>query len=82
MGNHGVSVTAPTVAEAFEDLYFLERAARIYLLALSSGEPLNVMPDDLAQKTADGWQPYNNQAFEHFDYLKRQLDKTDPSFRD
>src|ERR1700688_1213787 len=28
LGNHGVLVTAPTVAEAFEDLYFFERAAR------------------------------------------------------
>ncbi len=82
MGNHGVSVSAPTVAEAFEDLYFLERAARIYLIALSTGEALNIMSDELAQKTASGWLPYKSQAFEHFEYLKRQLDKTDPSYRD
>ncbi|MDF2388336.1 class II aldolase/adducin family protein, partial [Nostoc ellipsosporum NOK] len=82
MGNHGVTVTGQTVAEAFEDLYFVERAAKILMLAYSTGQPLNVMCDDLARKTADGWLPYKDQAFAHFDYLKRQLDRTDPSYRD
>lgn len=82
MGNHGVTVVGATVAEAFEELYFVERAAKILVLAYSTGQPLNVMSEELAQKTADGWMPYNDQAFAHFDYLKRQLDKTDPSYRD
>lgn len=82
MGNHGVTTTGATVAEAFEELYFIERAAKILVLAYSTGQPLNVMSDELAQKTADGWLPYKDQAFAHFDYLKRQLDKTDRSFRD
>ncbi|WP_062221158.1 class II aldolase/adducin family protein [Aureimonas sp. D3] len=81
MGQHGVSVTGPTVAEAFENLYFLERAAKVLVLAYSTGQPLNVMSEELARKTADGWLPYNDQAFAHFDYLKRQLDKADASYR-
>jgi ribulose-5-phosphate 4-epimerase/fuculose-1-phosphate aldolase len=81
MGNHGVSVSGRTVAEAFEELYFVERAAKVLVLAYSTGQPLNVMPDDLAQKTAEGWLPYSDQAFAHFEYLKRQLDKADPSYR-
>lgn len=82
MGNHGVTVTGRTVAEAFEDLYFIERAAKTLILAYSTGQPLNVMSDALAQKTYEGWLPYNDQAFAHFDYLKAQLDKSDPSYRD
>lgn len=82
MGNHGVTVTGATVAEAFEDLYFVERAAKVLILAYSTGQPLNIMDDELARKTADGWLPYNDQAFAHFDFLKRQLDKIDPSYRD
>jgi len=82
MGNHGVTVTGRTVAAAFEDLYFVERAAKILVLAYSTGQPLNIMSEELAQKTADGWLLYNDQAFAHFDYLKRQLDKTDTSYRD
>ncbi|WP_029348361.1 MULTISPECIES: SDR family NAD(P)-dependent oxidoreductase [Mesorhizobium] len=31
------------------------------------------------RRKADGWLPYNDQVF---DYLKRQLDKIDPSYRD
>jgi ribulose-5-phosphate 4-epimerase/fuculose-1-phosphate aldolase len=81
MGNHGITVTAPTVAEAFEDLYFFERAAKTLMLAYSSGQPLNVMPDDLAAKTAKGWEDYRGQAFAHFEALKGMLDRKDPSYR-
>lgn len=82
MGNHGVSVSAETVAEAFEKLYFLEKAAQTMMLAHGSGQPLNVLSDAVARKTAAGWIPYRGMAFAHFDHLKRQLDKTDPSWRD
>jgi ribulose-5-phosphate 4-epimerase/fuculose-1-phosphate aldolase len=82
MGNHGVTVSAPTVAEAFENLYFFERAAKTLILAYSTGQPLNVMSDEIAEKTAEGWRAYNDMAFAHFDFLKSHLDKIDPSYRD
>lgn len=82
MGNHGVTVTGETVAEAFEYLYFFERAAKTLMLAYASGQPLSVMSDALAQKTAEDWLPYRGMAFAHFDYLKSTLDRTDPSYRD
>lgn len=82
MGNHGVSVSAPTVAEAFEKLYFLEKAAQTMMLALGSGQPLAVLSDEVAERTAEGWKAYRGMADAHFDHLKRQLDKTDPSWRD
>ena len=81
MGNHGVTATGETVAEAFEDLYFFERAARTLILAYSTGKPLNVLSDGIAEKTAEGWLAYKGMAFAHFDYLKAQLDKADPSYR-
>ena len=82
MSNHGVSVAAATVAEAFEELYFLERAAKTMMLAYSSGQALNVMDDDLAEKTALAWADYRGMADAHFEYLKAELDKSDASFRD
>jgi ribulose-5-phosphate 4-epimerase/fuculose-1-phosphate aldolase len=82
MGNHGLTVTAGTVAEAFEQLYFFERASRTLMLAYASGQPLNVMSDRIAEKTAEGWREYNGMAFAHFEALKAMLDKTDPSYRD
>lgn len=82
MGNHGVSVSGDTVAEAFEKLYFLEKAAQTMMLAYASGQPLNVLSDAVAQKTAEGWHAYRGMAFAHFDHLKAELDKTDRSWRD
>jgi ribulose-5-phosphate 4-epimerase/fuculose-1-phosphate aldolase len=81
MGNHGVLVIAPTVAEAFEELYFLERACRTLVLAYSTGQPLNVMPHELAEQTARDWEAYSGMAFAHFEELKRTLDLKDGSYR-
>lgn len=81
MGNHGVTVAAATVAEAFEELYFFERAAKTLLLAYASGQPLNVMSPAVASKTAASWKNYGGMAFAHFDHLKATLDEQDPSFR-
>jgi ribulose-5-phosphate 4-epimerase/fuculose-1-phosphate aldolase len=81
MGNHGVTVSAPTVAEAFENLYFFERAAKTLILAYSTGQPLNIIPDDIAAKTAESWRAYNDMAFAHFDFLKRTLDQKDATYR-
>jgi ribulose-5-phosphate 4-epimerase/fuculose-1-phosphate aldolase len=82
MGNHGVLVAGATVAEAFEDLYFLERACQTLVLAYSTGQKLNVMPADIAEKTARGWEDYRGMAFAHFADQKRLLDRTDPSYAD
>jgi ribulose-5-phosphate 4-epimerase/fuculose-1-phosphate aldolase len=80
MGNHGVLVVAPTVAEAFHDLYYLERACQTLVLAYSTGQTLNVMPPALAERTARDWDDYNDMAFAHFAEMKRLLDRRDASY--
>ena len=80
MGNHGVLVVAPTVAEAFDDLYYLERACRTLVLAYSTGQKLNLMPPDIAEKTACEWDAYKDSGFTHFAEMKRILDRTDGSY--
>ncbi len=82
MGNHGVSVIGASVAEAFEEMYFFERAAKTLMLAYATGQPLGVMSDELAEKTAAAWDDYRDMAHPHFDYLKSELDAKDPSYRD
>ncbi|MBX2839959.1 MAG: class II aldolase/adducin family protein [Gammaproteobacteria bacterium] len=82
MGNHGVSVCAETVAEAFEHLYYLERAAKTLMLAYSAGKPLSILPDDLAEETAQAWETYSDSAFAHFEQLKMLLDKQSPDYKD
>ncbi len=82
MGNHGVAVTGETVADAFESLYYLERAAKTMVLAYSTGQPLNIMDHELAEKTAVGWQSYPGIGVAHFEHLKEMLDRTDASYRE
>src|SRR3546814_11705940 len=40
LANHGVVVVGPNIARAFEDLYYLERARQVQVLAPSTGRPL------------------------------------------
>ena len=80
MGNHGVLVAAPTVAEAYDTLYYVERACRTLMLAYATGRPLSVMPDDLAEHTARGWEAYRDSRFAHFEEMKRVLDRQDRGY--
>ena len=82
LGNHGVLVVAGTVAEAFDDLYYLERACQTLVLAYSTGQRLNVMPPELAERTARSCDDYKEAAFSHFAEMKRLLDAKDPSYAD
>lgn len=80
MGNHGVLVVAETVAEAFHDLYYLERACQTLVLAYSTGQKLNVISPALAEQTARDWDDYAAMAFAHFDEEKRLLDEAGASY--
>ena len=69
--NHGVIVVTETIAEAFDDLYYLERASQVQVLAMSTGQPLNVMPEALALRTKADFGNYKMGASLHFEALKR-----------
>lgn len=82
MANHGVTTLGATVAEAWDALYHLERAAKTLLLAYSTGQELNVMPDALAEEVAQEWQTYKDAETAHFNEMKRILDKEEPDYKD
>ena len=75
MGNHGVLVVGRTVAEAFNRLYYFERAAETYVRALQTGRPLRVLPDAVAEKTAQEWEAYPGFAENHLRELRAILDE-------
>ncbi|HGM5578510.1 TPA: class II aldolase and adducin N-terminal domain-containing protein [Pseudomonas putida] len=81
MGNHGVLVAAPSVAQAFDDLYYFERACELYLTALSTGRPLRIASDEVARKTARQWLDYPDFAIRHFAALQQILDQEEPDYR-
>jgi len=80
MGNHGVLITANTIGEAFDDMYTIERACQILVQAYSTGQPLNVLPDDIAERTAQDWEQITDFSIAHFEEMKRILDAEDPSY--
>jgi len=80
MGNHGVLVVGNSLPLAFERLYFLERAAKAQVLALSTGRALRVIPEavvkaTVAQFSSGGSVGGRDRAELHFDALKRLLDR-------
>jgi ribulose-5-phosphate 4-epimerase/fuculose-1-phosphate aldolase len=80
MGNHGVLVIGATVAETFNRLYYFERAAETYIRALQTGRPLRILPDAIAEKTAQEWEAYPGFADAHLSELRAILDDQDPSY--
>ena len=81
MAHHGITVTAPTTAKALDDFYYLEVAARVQILALSTGQPLKVMDKAVADKHAPTIQAEEDQIIGHFASIKRILDKEEPEYR-
>jgi len=83
MANHGVLVVGENVACAFDDLYYLERAAQAQVLAMSTGRRLkpvgaNVAASVAAQVDRD----LAVYARDHFDAIKRLLDRDAAGWRD
>lgn len=48
--NHGVIVAGSTIAEAWDDLYYLERAAQVQLMAMATQRDLKPVPEPIARR--------------------------------
>jgi ribulose-5-phosphate 4-epimerase/fuculose-1-phosphate aldolase len=80
MANHGITTVGQSVAEAYDRLYYIERAAQVQLYAMWTGQPLKQLPEAVIETTKreiggahfyDGPTP----AERHFCALKRILDR-------
>jgi ribulose-5-phosphate 4-epimerase/fuculose-1-phosphate aldolase len=85
MRNHGVLVVGQTPAQAWERLYFLERAAQAQVLALSTGRALKLVPEPVVLSTVAQFRGGSSvggrdRADLHFEALKRMLDRTSPDY--
>ncbi|HEY0121643.1 MAG TPA: class II aldolase/adducin family protein [Rhizobium sp.] len=80
MGNHGVLVVGASIAQAFDELYHFERAARTLMLAYASGQPLSMLSPEVAESTAQDWEKYDDGAFAHFSEMRRVLDAEGSSY--
>jgi ribulose-5-phosphate 4-epimerase/fuculose-1-phosphate aldolase len=86
MKNHGVLVTGDTVAQAYRRLYRIERVCRNQILALSTGRPLEVLPDAVAARVqmpgADDRHPRAERERLFFEAMMRVLDRELPGYRE
>ena len=81
MKNHGVMVLGPTIAQAWDDLYYLERACEVQRLALSTGRALKPVPIELAARTAAQMRAGGSEsARQHLESVKRILDRSQPEY--
>lgn len=74
MGNHGIMVIGDTVGETFNRLYYFERACANYIRALQTGQPLNILSDEIAEKTAREIEEYSGDDEKFLSELKMVLD--------
>jgi ribulose-5-phosphate 4-epimerase/fuculose-1-phosphate aldolase len=81
MANHGVLVIGASVADAFDELYYFERAAATLLTCYATGKPLRVVADDVAALTERQWRGYGQLAIDHLDNIKAILDVEEPAYR-
>ena len=84
MGNHGVMVVGDTIAKAFDEMYYFERACSNYITALKTGKPLRRVSDEVAEKTAQQWDHYINKtryAEAHLCEVREILDREEPDYK-
>lgn len=81
LAHHGVIVVGPTVAQAFDHLYYLERAAQLQLVAMGANRPLRRVPEPVAAKTVKQFgRERERWARLHLDALRRKLDREQPEY--
>jgi ribulose-5-phosphate 4-epimerase/fuculose-1-phosphate aldolase len=86
MANHGVATVGATIAEAYDLLYYLERAAQVQLYAMWTGRPLKRMSPKAIDAAAAEFQNEHSYggkkpAIWHFEALKRILDRKEPDYK-
>ena len=82
LANHGILTAAPTIAQAFDDLFYFEKACETYLTALSTGKELNIASNEVAEKTAQDWENYStDMAGLHLKAIRSILDSEDSSYK-
>lgn len=81
LANHGVIVTGNCIATAFDDLYYLERACMLQVIAMGTGHPLRTLSESISAKTGAQMAADSTQAALHFEAVKRMLDRDEPGWR-
>lgn len=84
MKNHGVLVVGETIAQAYRRLYLLERVCRAQITALSSGQALEVLSDEVVAQVQshpeDDLHSRSDRERLYFEAMMRVLDRDCPGY--
>ncbi len=81
LASHGVIVVGETVADAFDAMYYLERACRLQVLARSMGGKLRTVAPEVVRRTYELMRvDAPKYAGAHFGALKRLLEREEPGY--
>ncbi|WP_439815083.1 aldolase [Zavarzinia sp. CC-PAN008] len=82
MKHHGVIVCGKSVQEAWQDLYYLERACQNQVLAASMGQPLQDVDGQTAHHTYQQMmKSQTEEANRYFAAMERVLTREEPDYR-
>ena len=82
LANHGILTVGQTVAQAFDELYYFEKACETYITALSTQKELKFVSHEIAEKTAQEWENYSTDLGDlHLKSIRSILDYEDPSYK-
>lgn len=73
LGNHGVVVCGSRLDHTYDDLYMLERACMLQVLAMSTGQPLAHVDGEVAQRVGEQIDSERLQSTLFFEALRRKL---------
>jgi ribulose-5-phosphate 4-epimerase/fuculose-1-phosphate aldolase len=80
--NHGLLACGATVADAFDRIYYLERACQAQVGAMAGGAALTIAKPSVARKVARQFaRPGRTAPGNAWSALLRLLDRTDPTYK-
>lgn len=82
--HHGLLSVGQSVADAFQIMFYLNRACEIQLATaqLASLSPINEIPDSLAEHVCGQFKGVEHERHVVWDAWVRKLDRLDPSYKD
>jgi ribulose-5-phosphate 4-epimerase/fuculose-1-phosphate aldolase len=81
--NHGLLAGGKTVAQAFNNIYRLERACRTQLMAMGGADDIVLPPREVIEKTWHMYRPGTRRPYGLLEWpaMRRLADRLDPSYK-
>jgi ribulose-5-phosphate 4-epimerase/fuculose-1-phosphate aldolase len=81
--NHGLLAVGKTVAQAFNNIYRLERACRTQLMAMGGADEIVLPPQHVIEKTWHMYRPGTRRPYGLLEWpaMRRLADRLDPSYK-